>query len=382
MTAPTIRFVGILTSLLLLAQMGTAQTPPDIPRYSITNLGTLGGKYVEVEAMNDRGQIIGMADFPGDTQWAHGYLWQNGKMKELPRFQPLAINAVGKIVGIRTDFTAAFYSHGRISPLSSQAGRPLEEAEEAKAINSQGQGVGSVILFTPSGPKVVAVIWRSGKAQPLSMQPVAVSGQSDAEPKKVSSSEAMAVNRRGEIVGKAGFPQLPTSDPNVPWTDHVVLWRDGKMLDLGVPKGFQETDKPAFNDHGQIVLEADAYRPKSAYKYGSFLWKAGRFTPLNLPPGFRYTDTYAISDSGVIVGDIETASFKKYAAVWKNGLAINLNNLIPAGSGWVLQQAKAINNRGQIAGEGTFHGQDRAFLLTPLMPHSVSARAYTGIHSP
>ncbi len=369
MTASTARFVGMFTPLLLLAQMGSAQTTPGTSRYALTNLGTLGGKYVEVEAMNDRGQIIGMAEFPGDTQWAHGYLWQKGKMKELPRFQPLGINDDGQIVGVRTDLRAVLYRQGRISPLSSHTGHSLEGAEEAKAINSQGQGVGWAIFYTSSGPHDVAVLWRNGEAQAL-----------NTEPAKVSRSEAIAVNRLGETVGTAGFPPLPDSNPNVPWTDHVVLWRDGKMLDLGVPKGFQETDKPAFNNRGQVVLEADAYRPNSAGKHGSFLWEAGHFTPLSPPPGFRYTDVYAINDSGLIVGDIETASFQKHAAIWKNGRAIDLNSLIPAGSGWVLQQAKAVNNRGQIAGEGTFHGQSRAFLLTPLMRRSVSARACAGIH--
>jgi probable HAF family extracellular repeat protein len=43
----------------------------------------------------------------------------------------------------------------------------------------------------------------------------------------------------------------------------------------------------------------------------------------------------------------------------------DLNNLIPAGSGWILVEATAINKAGQIAGVGTINGQTRAFLLTP-----------------
>jgi probable HAF family extracellular repeat protein len=52
--------------------------------------------------------------------------------------------------------------------------------------------------------------------------------------------------------------------------------------------------------------------------------------------------------------------------VWKNGKMIELNKLLPPNSGWKLQYANAINNKGQIVGYGTFQGQTRAFLLKPL----------------
>lgn len=44
----------------------------------------------------------------------------------------------------------------------------------------------------------------------------------------------------------------------------------------------------------------------------------------------------------------------------------DLNNLIPASSGWVLVEANAINNTGQITGYGLKGGHNHAFLLTPV----------------
>jgi hypothetical protein len=43
----------------------------------------------------------------------------------------------------------------------------------------------------------------------------------------------------------------------------------------------------------------------------------------------------------------------------------DLNDLIPANSGWVLINANAINDAGQITGYGTKGGHNYGFLLTP-----------------
>ena len=44
---------------------------------------------------------------------------------------------------------------------------------------------------------------------------------------------------------------------------------------------------------------------------------------------------------------------------------LDLNTLIPANSGWFLQYALAINDKGEIVGVGTLNHQFEAFLLTP-----------------
>ena len=39
----------------------------------------------------------------------------------------------------------------------------------------------------------------------------------------------------------------------------------------------------------------------------------------------------------------------------------DLNGLIPANSGWFLSTANAINNAGQVTGQGTINGESHAF---------------------
>jgi hypothetical protein len=53
------------------------------------------------------------------------------------------------------------------------------------------------------------------------------------------------------------------------------------------------------------------------------------------------------------------------AVLWQDGQLVNLNDLIPADSGWVLVGAYGINNDGVIVGYGFLDGEQRGFVLTP-----------------
>ena len=44
---------------------------------------------------------------------------------------------------------------------------------------------------------------------------------------------------------------------------------------------------------------------------------------------------------------------------------VDLNDCIGSQTGWTLQVAQAINNRGEIVGAGTIKGKSHAFLLKP-----------------
>src|SRR5207244_767249 len=54
-----------------------------------------------------------------------------------------------------------------------------------------------------------------------------------------------------------------------------------------------------------------------------------------------------------------------HAFLWKSGAMLDLNDAIPPGSGWMLQEADGINDAGQIAGWGSLNGEVHGFLLQP-----------------
>lgn len=75
----------------------------------------------------------------------------------------------------------------------------------------------------------------------------------------------------------------------------------------------------------------------------------------------------AINNNGQVVGSKDTSGSQK-AVRWQNGQLEILDNLLPIDSGWELQSADAINDRGEIAGYGLHNGELRAFVMTPLFP--------------
>jgi len=82
--------------------------------------------------------------------------------------------------------------------------------------------------------------------------------------------------------------------------------------------------------------------------------------------GHFYSWGVGINNSGMVVGYASIADNSNHAVISTDGGTVqDLNDMIPAGTGWVLVEASAINDAGQIVGYGNVHGVDHAFLLTP-----------------
>jgi probable HAF family extracellular repeat protein len=86
-------------------------------------------------------------------------------------------------------------------------------------------------------------------------------------------------------------------------------------------------------------------------------------------PGFPDSFGNAVNAFGQVVGTLITAGGEiTHAFLYSNGRMTDLNDLIPAGSGFTfLASASGINDAGQITGTGTTSsGATQAFLLTPV----------------
>ena len=73
-------------------------------RGTLTDLGTFGGGYGQPFWINDEGDVVGIANYPGDLMW-HGFLWRQGVMTDLGTVagdtcsQAESINSEGQVVG-------------------------------------------------------------------------------------------------------------------------------------------------------------------------------------------------------------------------------------------------------------------------------------------
>ena len=84
--------------------------------------------------------------------------------------------------------------------------------------------------------------------------------------------------------------------------------------------------------------------------------------------GSSHSSALAVNDKGEVVGSAAGSGGTQRAMRWTAATGmVDLNQRLSAAmqKHWSLQEARAINDQGQIAGWGLQDGQRRAFLLTP-----------------
>lgn len=99
-------------------------------------------------------------------------------------------------------------------------------------------------------------------------------------------------------------------------------------------------------------------------------WIDSQYVDLGTLPGYSGGIAFDINDAREIVGYCLDEVGNTAPFLWRDGVMYDLNSLTPPGSATV-EIPRAINNKGQIAGEAYFgppqpHGV--AFLLTPALP--------------
>lgn len=270
------------------------------------DLGTLGGTNSMAAAVNDAGQIVGSADNAAGQSRA--FLYQDGSMTNLGTFGGDA-------------------SHGW-------------------GINAAGATVGSA--FAPENPNDFS-------GQRAFVRPPGGTLQDIGTLPGFSSpyAETFDINNHGQIVGASG--QAGPGDPPV----HPFLYSNGVMTDLGT---FGDAYSTAFavNDAGLVVGYSDSLADFHIPQ--AFLYAGG--TLINLDPrlGGNGSIAFDINNLGQIVGRSGTLG----AFIMRGNDVTSLDTLIDPAAGWRIAEARAINDRGQIAATGLLDGTAYAVLLTPV----------------
>lgn len=323
-----------------LSSFATAQS------YTVTDLG--GGSYPT--AINATGEVVG---FYEEHVGPLAFSWTaSGGFTTLPPLfgstisRAYGASSTGLVVGesVRANAQAVIWLDGAIEELGTLGGR----YSGASGVSSDGKVTG---IAEDSAQYSRAFLWtKSG-------------GMIDVGTLGGLTSYGLGVNRLGQV---AGFADLACVCPY-----HAFVWSaETGMVDLG-KSGSGISQAQAINDLGQI---AGYVENGSAYQ--AVFWDSNGDVEV-LDALSTNSGAFAINNLGQVVGENNYPSTRTpqyYAFIWTQQTGMqNLNDLIPSGSGWVLDAASGINDSGQIVGQGTLNGALHSFLLTPTTSASESA---------
>jgi probable HAF family extracellular repeat protein len=351
--------LGILAALILSA-CAAAQT--------FTEIGTLKGDNESSGFwINSSGAVVGCSDtansegYPctGTGAGQHAFYWtKSGGQKDLGTLSggnisgAIGINDAGEVVGYSNTSTGLSTEYNFIAFQWTSAGGMVNlgklsggNSSCAFQINSSGVIAGDSFV---NSTVVDAANWTNSKIKSLG-----------ALPKSIFTA-ALGINNNGEIVGESVFSYGP------PFTSHGFDWTSsGGMKDLGTLSGGDTSMANAINASGVIAGQSNS---GSVLTWHAVKWSASNeIEDLGTLPGGTYSIAFGINDSSQIVGYGNINDNAAHAMLWTStGGMQDLNDLIPANSGWVLINANAINDSGQITGYGTKGAHNYGFLLTPV----------------
>jgi probable HAF family extracellular repeat protein len=396
--------LGSLTLLALSVASTALAQALNPPRYTVTDLGTLGGRYSYAYAINNWGVVAGGAATPTQTNGTSqtAFLWFGGHRIGLGTLggadcpdcnsEAASAGAYGDVAilsetavtdpngedfcgfGTHRQCLAATWKRGALRALPTLQGGDNSQAawvnNRAQIIGYSENGTFDATCTTATPFQVTqfeAVIWdRNGEIrqlQPLKGDTVAF---------------GFGINDEGQAIGSSGLCSNTALPPFVggPQAAHAVLWdQDGSPHDLGgLVRGAAINLPGGINERGEVV--------------------GGAQSSNGAPHAFLWTQETGMQDLGALSGDFlsaapccHTINNKRQvvgfsipgplgsgrAFLWENGVMTDLNTLILSDSPWYLLEATSINDAGEIVGWGTINGNVHAFLATPVDFHRLDS---------
>lgn len=308
------------------------------PRYNVVDLGTLDGKYSIANAINNKGEIAGQVT--DKDRRIRAVKWVDGKAIDCGvdgvTSTAMDINENGYMVGYTgqsfgVSSRAVYWTSENEFHELDLSDTWNEGGSALRAINEQNQVVGY------AADKADDELAGELKGEPQGFR-------YNLNEQTIEPLQGEGINFLPNGINEAGDVVITLFYDG---TKHGAMY-PGKMP-LEIKGDIELID---INDNGQIAL----------------CLEGGQALRLDVEGAQVGVESFGvgmpcrINNAGIMVGIGEGG-----ANLFENRQAIRLNTLIPADSGWRLDQANDINDRGQIVGFGSYKGSGaRAFLLNPI----------------
>jgi len=362
----TLRPLAVLTLVSV-----AFSTPAPAQTYRLVDLGTLGGAHSCANAINAKGDAVGVSTLNAGDVGGHAVLWSGGKMTDLGTFENLTyseahgISDNGQIVGegyvpANPDVKRRALGFGAAKPALLGVVSSAKPDAETYDVNDAGLAVGKAMLgdlATVRGAR--AIVSEKGALRVLD----AYALPNDLG--RFTPETAAAVNQRGVVVGWGSGTIAGKA------LRRAFRWVNGKADDPLL--AFDRTnDTYAFdvNEAGDLAcgmrLRFDAENPDmpGIGTYQALIVHGDKVTRVTAPEGCDNTELRAINARGDAVGIGWGAGGAKPFLVIK-GRTVDPNALLEAPSGWKVALLTDLNDRGQVVGVATNGKETHAIRLDP-----------------
>ena len=332
--------------------------------YQVVELLPVDGASSAAFAINDAGQVAGYAStfalqVPFTREKEQPSLWAGGSgaplllghLPETDQGIAYGTSESGKVVGTVSDVSINSNT-GNKKAFLWRVGTGMVELPSrapnfgiARGVNDQGTIVGNDTSLNR------ALFWEEPRLPTVFEFPSPPG----------SLAVASAVNDAGVTAGWA----------NDNGTFRAFIWRRAPTGGGILTEDFGQGAIYAINDSG---VAAGSRTTGSSIDIRPTLFRNRQGYDLGLLPNSIYGFAFGMNDDGMVVGACFHAPSPEggRAFAWypariggTTGDMKDLNDLIPADSGWTLIEARDINNLGQIVGWGRRNGKKRGFLLLP-----------------
>ncbi|HEY7095241.1 MAG TPA: hypothetical protein VH437_00835 [Terriglobales bacterium] len=316
----------VLSALLFLVPFACAQQQQPkscvAPHYKIVPVP------IHPTQINNAGQISGTTKARKAALWSQkrgvrlapipsGYVFAEG----------VGLNAAGHLIGVVTTEDGS-ERHAFLFVNEKTVLLPGEQSR-ATAINDSDEIAGEARIAGKSA--TTPVVWRNRVPVDLGA---------------CCGGTAFALNNQGQVAGESYDAEGHY---------HAFLWDQAHgMKTIGPVDDYSSA--AAINNTGRLVVQAF---PRT------FLYENGKLNPLDVTADPM--QPRSLNDCGGMVGSFGKFSDASKAFVWDQAHGLkDLNDLVTSATGWKLEVAAGINNRGEIVGWGDYKGEeDSGFLLLP-----------------